>query len=217
MTTAWLAGGSGLVGGVLLDRLLEDDFFTRVVSTGRRLLPRQAPKLAQALVDFSSPAAFSALEGPEIAFCCLGTTLKKAGSREAFRAIDYGAVLGFAQAARRKGARVFLHVSALGADPRSRIFYSAVKGQIEEAVAGVGFASVYAMRPSFIEGEREERRLGERAALAVARVLGPLLGKYRPTPVEAIAGGMIALAKAPEPGAHVVEADAVRRMNERAG
>src|SRR5207249_4984705 len=122
MATAWLAGGSGLVGGVLLGALLEEDFFARVVCAGRRTLPRQHLKLAQVLVDFSSPAALTALEAPQAAFSCLGTTLRKAGSREAFRAVDHDAVLAFAEAAHSKGARAFLHVSALGADRRSRIF-----------------------------------------------------------------------------------------------
>ncbi len=209
MATAWLAGGSGLVGGVLLRRLVLDGFFTSVVSVGRRTLPYQEPKIAQALVDFSDPTAFDVLPAPEVAFCCLGTTMKKAGSREAFRAVDYGAVLVLAEAAHRRGARVFLHVSALGADPRSRAFYNSVKGQVEEAVARVGFPSVYALRPSILDGKRGESRPAERIGLAVARTVGPLLGKYRPTRVEAVAETMVALAKAPVPGVHVVEADEI--------
>jgi uncharacterized protein YbjT (DUF2867 family) len=213
MATAWLAGGSGLVGGVLLRRLLEDGFFTKVVSTGRRVLPREHPKLLQTVVDFSAPGAFDALDAPEVAFCCLGTTMKKAGSRKAFREVDYGAVLAFAQAAHGKGARVFVHVSSLGADPSSRIFYSSVKGQIEEAVARLGFTSVTALRPSMIDGRREERRTAERIGLRAMRAVGPLLGKYRPTPVEAIAQAMVAAGKVPSPGARVLEADAILRMS----
>ncbi len=213
MATVWVAGGSGLVGGVLLRRLLQDDFFTSVVSTGRRTLPQEHPKLAQVLVDFSNPRAFDDLKAPDVAFSCLGTTIKKAGSREAFRNLDYGAVLAFGQAAHAKGARTFIHVSALGANSSSRVFYSAVKGQIEEAIAHVGLLSVYALRPSMIDGKREESRLAEQVGLTVMRALGSLLGKYRPTPVEAIASAMIAAAKAPEPGAHVVEADAILRTS----
>ena len=206
MSTVWLAGGSGLVGGALLRRLLDDASFTMVVSAGRRRLALEHPKLTQALVEFASPAGLEALEPPQSAFCCLGTTIGKAGSREAFRAVDHDAVLAFARAAREKGARTFLHVSALGADPRSRVFYSSVKGQVEEAVARLGFESVYALRPSILDGEREESRLGERVGLIVARALAPVLGKYRPTPVEAVAGAMVALARAPAPGSHVVDA-----------
>jgi uncharacterized protein YbjT (DUF2867 family) len=213
--TVWLAGGSGLVGGALLRLLVREDAIAKVISAGRRRLALEHPRLKQALVDFSSPSALEALEAPGAAFCCLGSTIRKAGSREAFRAVDHGAVLAFAQAARRRGARVFLHVSALGADPRSRIFYNAVKGQAEESVARLGFESAYALRPSILDGEREESRPGESLALAVARALGPVLGKYRPTPAEAVAEAMVALARAPEPGWHIVEAGAILGMRRR--
>ena len=206
MATAWVAGGSGLVGGVLLRQLLEDEHFSKVVSAGRRTLALQHPKLAQVVVDFSSPSAFEALAPPDAAYACLGSTIKKAGSREAFRRVDHDAVLGFAQAAKKQGARVFVHVSALGADPRSRIFYNSVKGGIERDVARLGLPSVYAVRPSILDGEREESRPTERLGLMVTRALGPLLGKYRPTPVEAVARVMIACAKAAAPGAHVIGA-----------
>jgi uncharacterized protein YbjT (DUF2867 family) len=211
MATAWLAGGSGLVGGALLRLLLDDPDFGKVVSVGRRALPVEHPKLAQVVADFSSPAPLEALDPPAVGFCCLGTTIGKAGSPEAFRRVDHGAVLAFARAARAKGARVFVHVSSLGANPRSRVFYGAVKGEIERDVAGLGIPSVYALRPSVLDGAREERRPGERLALVVGRALGPLLGRYRPTPIEAVARAMVASAKAAAPGAHVVEADAILR------
>ncbi|HTP49482.1 MAG TPA: oxidoreductase, partial [Anaeromyxobacteraceae bacterium] len=97
--------------------------------------------------------------------------------------------------------------------PGSRIFYNLVKGEIEQAVARLAFTSVYAFRPSMLDGEREESRPGERVGLVVMRVLAPILGKYRPTPVEALAAAMIASAKAAAPGVHVVEADAMLRMH----
>jgi uncharacterized protein YbjT (DUF2867 family) len=210
MMTAWLAGGSGLVGGVLLRRLLDDARFDRVISVGRRTLPLEHPKLTQALADFASPAALEALPPPTVAFSCLGSTIKKAGSRDAFRAVDYGAVLAFARAARRAGAGVLVHVSSMGANPRSRAFYLAVKGELERDVAGLGFPSVYALRPSMLDGKREEHRPGEAIGLVVMRALGPLLGSYRPTKVEAIAKVMIASALAAAPGPHVVEPGEIR-------
>jgi len=147
----------------------------------------------------------AALDAPEAAFCCLGTTIKKAGSPEAFRAVDHGAVVGFANAARKRGARVFLHVTALGADARSSALYNRVKGEVEAAVAALGFDSVYTFRPSILDGEREESRPLERVGLAVGRALGPLLGKYRPTRAQAVAAAMVASCKQPEPGVHVIE------------
>jgi uncharacterized protein YbjT (DUF2867 family) len=182
MSTVWLAGGSGLVGGVLLRRLLEDASVARVVSVGRRRLSLEHPKLTQVVVDLAAPGAFAGLDPPQVAFCW---------------------------AAKEKGARAFLHVTALGADPRSRVFYCAVKGEVERAVAELGFESVYALRPSILDGERDESRPGERVGLFVARALAPLLGKYRPTPVEAVARAMVRLARAPEPGSHAVDAGAI--------
>ena len=206
MTTAWLAGGSGMVGGELLRLLLADDRFERVVSAGRRRLPLEHPRLAQIQVELTSLDRLREAPAPDVAFCCLGTTIEKAGHvRQAFRAVDHDAVVAFAEVARRRGARVFVHVTAMGADPGSRVFYNAVKGETERDVAALGFASAYALRPSLLDGPRAERRIGERLGLAVARVLGPVLGRYRPTPVEAVARSMIAAATAAVPGVHLVE------------
>jgi uncharacterized protein YbjT (DUF2867 family) len=207
MATAWLAGGSGLVGGALLRRILQDDHFDRVISVGRRALPVQDPKLVQVETDFETPSAFDRLAAPAVAFSCLGTTIGKAGSREAFRKVDHDAVLAFAQGAKRKGAHTFVHVSSLGANIRSSTFYSAVKGETERDVGRVGFPSVYALRPSILDGDREESRPGEYVGLLVGRALAPLLGKYRPTLVVGVVETMVALAKASAPGVHVIEPD----------
>jgi uncharacterized protein YbjT (DUF2867 family) len=209
MTTAWLAGGSGLVGGELLRLLLADPSFAKVVSVGRRTLPLADAKLVQAKVDFADAGSFEALVAPDVAFACLGTTIKKAGSQEAFRAVDQHAVVSFAKAAKAKGARVFVHVSSLGASPRASSFYSRVKGETEAELEKLGFESVCALRPSILDGDRAESRPLERVGLAFARALGPVLGKYRPTAVSAVARTMIAKAKAPERGAQVIEADAI--------
>ncbi len=211
MITAWLAGASGLVGGTLLGALLADREFGRVVSVGRRVVPLADPRLSQVMIEFAAPDAFDGLPAPDVAFSCLGTTIKRAGSQDAFRAVDYAAVLAFARAAHRAGARSFVHVSSMGADPRSRVFYSRVKGEIEAAVAGIGFASACALRPSILDGPRRESRPFERVGLVVMRALGPLLGTYRPTPVDRVAAAMVAAARSPAPGAHVVEADVILR------
>lgn len=203
--TTWVAGGSGLVGGELLKLLLGSDDFETVVAVGRKPLPIQRLKLRQATVDFADLASFDALDAPDAAFCCLGTTIKKAGSPEGFRAVDLDAVVTFARAAKQKGAKVFLHVSSLGADARSSMLYNRVKGQAEEAVAALGFESVYAFRPSVLDGERAESRPMEKVSLVVGRALGPLLGKYRPTLVSSVAEAMVSACKRPKPGAHVVE------------
>ncbi|HET6411577.1 MAG TPA: NAD-dependent epimerase/dehydratase family protein [Anaeromyxobacter sp.] len=212
MTTGWVAGASGLVGGVLLRALLADDGFERVVSVGRRVLPVTHAKLSQVLLDLTERGDLGELPAPEVAFSCLGTTMRKAGTQEAFRAVDLSAVLSFARSAHARGASTFVHVSAMGADPRARVFYNRVKGEVEEAVAGVGFKAVYALRPSILDGPREENRPLERGALVLLRTLAPVLGRWRPTRADAVAAAMIELARSPEPGAHVVEAEAISRM-----
>ena len=204
MKTAWLAGASGLVGGELLERLLADASFDRVIAVGRRALPRSSPKLESVEVDFADPKSFEGLAPPVVAFSCLGSTIKKAGSKQAFEAVDLDAVVTFAKAALDHGAKTFVHVSSLGADPRSRTFYSSVKGRAEAAVAALGFDTVVALRPSILDGERGESRPLERIGLGIARVLGPFLGKYRPTPVSAVARTMIAATRMR--GVHVIDA-----------
>lgn len=204
--TVWIAGASGLVGGELLKKLLTDDAFGRVIAVGRRALPLQHLKLTQATVDFADQASFAALPAPEAAFSCLGTTIKKAGSKEAFRAVDHDAVLTVARAAKERGARAFLHVTSAGADSRSSMFYSAVKGQVEEALIPLGFESLVALRPSIIDGERSDSRPLESIGLSIGRALGPLLGKYRPTPATAIAAAMVAAWKGGKRGVQIIEA-----------
>lgn len=197
------------MGGELLRLLVADERFTSISSVGRRTLPVVSGKVAQRTVDFADPAAFDGLAAPDVAFSCLGTTIKKAGSPEAFRAVDHDAVLAFAKAARKAGAKVFVHVSSLGANATSRQLYTSVKGEVEAEAAKLGFDSVYALRPSILDGDREESRPLERVGLAFARALSPVLGKYKPTQALAVARTMIAKATDPAPGAHVVDADAI--------
>jgi len=210
MTTVWLAGGSGLVGGDLLQLLIADDRFTTVCAVGRRTLPVVSGKVVQLTVDFADPRAFDGLDAPAVAFSCLGTTIKKAGSPEAFRAVDHDAVIAFAKAAQKAGAKVFVHVSSLGANTASRQLYTSVKGEVEAAAARLGFESVYALRPSILDGTRQDSRPLERVGLALARALSPVLGRYKPTSSLAVARTMIAKATARAPGAHVIDAGEIR-------
>jgi uncharacterized protein YbjT (DUF2867 family) len=202
--TALVAGASGLVGGFLLDGLLEAPRYRQVISLGRRALPKEHPKLVQRSVDFARLDDES-LPSAEDAFCCLGTTLKKAGSQEAFRAVDHDAVLAFARAAKRAGVRRFLVVTALGADARSRVFYNRVKGEVEQALQALGFESLVILRPSLLLGDRAESRPGEHVAIVASRVLAPLLRPFGGRPIEArtVARAMTALALAAPQGVRV--------------
>ncbi|WP_375771571.1 oxidoreductase [Archangium gephyra] len=211
--TALVAGASGLVGGFLLDALLEAPQYREVHSLGRRPLPRQHPKLVQHTVDFARLGG-EALPPAQEAFCCLGTTIKKAGSQEAFRAVDHDAVLAFASASKKAGVQRFLVVTALGSDASSRVFYNRVKGETEEALKAMGFESLVILQPSLLLGERAESRPGERVAIIASRVLAPLLRPLASRPIEArtVARAMAALAQAAPQGVRVVPSGELQQL-----
>jgi len=213
MKSAWLAGASGLVGSELLGQLLEDGEFGKVVSLGRRPLAFDNPKLAQRVVDFAALDVHG-LAAPEVAFCALGTTIAKAGSQQAFRAVDHDAVLAFATAALAAGARCFVLVSSLGASARSRIFYSRVKGETEADLRALGFASLVIAQPSLLLGDRVESRPGERALVAASRLLGGALGLFAARPIEAkvVARALLAIAHDPPSGVQVYPSGQLQRL-----
>jgi len=206
--TALLAGATGLVGGHLLRLLLADDTWERVVSVGRREVDVRDPKLVQLPATLPDVGVLPPVDD---AFCALGTTIKKAGSQDAFRAIDHDAVLAVATAARQAGATSFLHVTAMGASARSRVFYNRVKGETERDVAALGIPTTVAFRPSIIDGDRPESRPGEHVSLAVMRTLAPVLGPFRPTRAEDIALAMLRVARDPR-DATVVSACEITRL-----
>ena len=210
-----VAGASGLVGGALVDRALAEDPGTSVVALVRRPLGRAHPRLSEVSADFAR-LDDARVPPASTAFCALGTTRAKAGSEEAFRAVDLHAVVAFARLARRGGASRFLLVSSLGADPASRSFYLRVKGEAEEAVKAVGFDGVALFRPSLLLGERAESRPAERAAAAVSGLVawamsGPL-ARWRPVPADDVAAAMLAVAAGSLAGARVVENEEIRRL-----
>lgn len=209
--TALVAGASGLVGGHLLRLLLADGAYARVVTLARRELTVRHPKLEQRVVDFGTLDAFSDIPRADDVFCCLGTTIKQAGSREAFRKVDHDYVLALARTGLRAGALQFLLVSALGADPASRIFYSRVKGEVEAAVRQLPYPAIQIFRPSFLMGERAEVRLAERVGIPLARALAPLLVGplrcYRPIHAADVARAMVQIAKEAPRGPNVFEYD----------
>ena len=197
------------MGGLLLRLLLGDSRWDRVVSVGRREVDVHHEKLEQLIVQLPDIGVLPPLDD---AFCALGTTIKKAGSRDAFRAVDHDAVVALARAARGAGASSFLHVTAMGADKGSRVFYNRVKGETERDVAAVGVPTTVAFRPSILDGERGESRPGEQVGLVVMRALGPVLGKYRPTRAEDVAAAMVREAGRSEPGARTVDAGKIGRI-----
>lgn len=179
--TALLAGATGLVGRELLAGLLADPGIGQVHTLARRELPAAHPRLVQHRVDFG---ALPALPPADEVYLALGTTIKAAGSQPAFRAVDYDANLAVARAARQAGATRLGLVSAMGADARSPIFYNRVKGELEQALAGLGYEALVIARPSFLAGDRQAlgqpARSGERLALKLSTTLRPLIpANYR--------------------------------------
>ena len=208
---AIVAGASGLVGGHCLRRLLASGLHEHVIAFVRGPLNVTHKRLQQRTVDFERLGRMSAFPRAQDVFCCLGTTMKKAGSEEAFRKVDYEYVVRLAESSIRTGADHFYLVSAVGADPKSRIFYSRVKGEAEEAVARLGFAGLHIFRPSFLVGRRPEKRPGEELGIAALRLVsGILFGparKYRPITAETVARAMIVVSREGSPGTHIYNSD----------
>lgn len=214
--TALVAGASGLVGGQLLEHLAAQADFGRVIAVTRRPLQSDLPRLANRIVRFE--ALEESLKGTraDVAFCALGTTLDTAGSREAFRQVDFGVVLAFARAAREAGVQRFVLVSSIGADPAANNFYLRVKGETEQAVSGLGFAGLDIMQPGVLLGSRAELRPLELAARVVMPLVNLLLygpmEQYRAIPASVVAAAMIGAARSGRKGVHRYTHRDMRRL-----
>jgi uncharacterized protein YbjT (DUF2867 family) len=179
---AWLAGAQGFVGGLALDTLLESPDFGRVFAVTRRPLGREHPRLANRIVQFEQIESQLKNVTCHVALCALGTTIRQAGSQEAFRRVDVDTVLAFARAAKAAQAQRFVVVSSVGADPRSKNFYLRTKGEMEQALTGIGFGCLDILQPSVLLGwRRSEIRPAELAATLLMPLVNPfLLGKRQP-------------------------------------
>jgi uncharacterized protein YbjT (DUF2867 family) len=209
----WIAGATGMTGAALLSQLLRDPRFDRVLAFVRRPLTVVDPKLVECPADFENLHETSFAD---TAFCCLGTTIKTAGSEAAFRKVDHDYVLAFARAAKARGASHFALVSSVGADVSSRVFYSRVKGETERDLQEIGFPSVAIYRPSLLLGERREERSGERWATIAMQALAPLMlgpfRKYRPIRSATVARAMLKQALEPQGGVRIYESDKIEEM-----
>jgi uncharacterized protein YbjT (DUF2867 family) len=196
MRTAILAGATGLIGSHLLELLLNDKHYTRVIALSRKPLEQKGDELRNLVLDFDNINSRSAeLQGDDV-FCCLGTTMKQAGSREEFRKVDFGYPVALADATKRAGARQFLLVSAQGANSKSMIFYNRVKGEVEEALQKFGFESLHIFRPSLLVGARRQERRGEKAFGAIMGALNfAIPGKYKPIEGAKVARAMLMVAR----------------------
>ena len=217
MKTALLIGSTGLIGSQLLELLLESENYDRVISFAKRDTNYQHPKLTQHLIDFDKPETYQDLVKGDDFFCTIGTTIKNAGSKNAFRKVDFEYPSQFAKLAKENNIKQFLIVSSLGADATSSNFYLKTKGDIEAFLKNSNFEHTAILRPSILLGNRTEFRLGEKIGTALMKFFSFLLignwKKYKPIQSKTVAKALLSIAQNKEKGFRIYESDAIERQN----
>jgi uncharacterized protein YbjT (DUF2867 family) len=210
MKTALIVGATGLVGKNLLDLLLQSDEYNKVIVISRQAL--SLPTKAELVItDYKTLQNDVDKLIADDVFCCLGTTIRKAKTKEAFKEVDFDYPLSIAKITLENGAKHFLLVSALGANANSSIFYNKVKGEIEQAISTLGFESFSVLRPSLLLGERSEQRAGEDAAKLFYKIFGLLIPKkYKGIEAKQVAKAMFLIANDKKSGMRVFESDALQ-------
>ena len=203
-----IAGATGLVGAETVRRLLEDESVSLIVALARRPLPYESPKLDLRLTDFDHLERDAGDFQVDQVICALGTTIRQAGSPEQFRRVDHDYTVATARLGLERGARHCLLVSSIGANARSRFLYTRVKGEVEEALQAMPFASLTILRPSTLIGERENSRFGEEVAKRLAWITPR---KFRPVLASDVAAELVASARADLPGVRIVESARIPR------
>ena len=207
--TALVLGATGLIGDLLTHQLIASSHYANVKVLVRNPLAWQHPRLQEVAFDFERPNGLIA-QADDI-FCCLGTTMKRAGSKEAFRKVDYQYPMDIARLGLDNGATQFAIVTAMGADPESSFFYNRVKGEVERDLTAMNFPTLLIFRPSLLLGNRNENRLGERLAEGAMRLFSPLIpAKYKGIEAAKVANAMQTTAQQGLTGRHVYESDALQ-------
>lgn len=202
---AVIAGASGLVGGQLLDELLAAPEYSTVTALLRRPLDLRHPKLEQRIVNFEQLNTL-ALPAVDAAFCCLGTTIKAAGSQAAFRRVDHDYVLALARRMQSLGTQQFLLVGSMGANSRSPFFYMRTKGEIEDELRTLGYPSCSVFRPAYLAGKRAQSRPIEDVYGTLMQRLAFMMPRaYRPIAARAVARAMLAQSRQAPAGFHIIE------------
>lgn len=207
MKKGLILGASGLVGQEVVKLLLQDNSYDQVILIVRRRLALEHPKCEQVVIaDFDQLKDLAPYFQVTNVFCCLGTTIKLAKSKDAFRKVDYEYPIVAAQLAAQYDVHRFLIISAMGANPKSSIFYNRVKGEVEEALQKLNMKAVHIFRPSLLLGEREEFRLGEKIAAVLSPVWNILcrgpLRQYRAIRARNVAKAMVRIGDSPSSGVH---------------
>lgn len=211
LKTALVVGATGLIGDLLTHRLVESPAYDRVLVLTRRPLPWQHSRLQEVPFNFDQPNGL--LVRADHIYCCLGTTMKKAGSKEAFRKVDYQYPLDVARLGRENGASQYAIVTAMGANPQSSIFYNQVKGEVERDLSALSYPTLLIFRPSLLLGNRQENRLGEQIGEGFMRLFAPLLpAKYKAVDAAKVANAMLTTMQQKLVGKHIFESDALQRF-----
>lgn len=213
----WIAGATGLVGGEVLKLLAESDRYERINSIVRRKTNTNYLSVHSHLVDYDQEGSFPDNEAVSDVYICLGTTMKKAGSKNAFYAVDFEYVLRVAKWAKKSGAETCSIISSLGASPESSNFYLRTKGEMEEALKAVGFKRLLILRPSLLLGNRKEFRFAEKIASFVMilfswLMFGPLK-KYRAVKAEQVAKAMLNSSEKNKKALHILENTEILSIN----
>ena len=196
-----IIGSTGLVGHQLLTQILDHPEFEKVRIFVRRASGISHPKLEEQIIDFDLPESWRHLVKGDVLFSTLGTTIKTAKTKENQYRVDYTYQYEFAKVASENGVSAYLLVSSLGANPKSSVFYSRMKGELEDAVAKLPFRKLVIIRPSILDGDRQEKRAGEKVGLILSRFVTRFILKvYKPTPVNLLASKMISLSLQKVPG-----------------
>ncbi|CAG9614298.1 hypothetical protein BACCIP111899_03525 [Bacillus rhizoplanae] len=214
--TALVLGASGLVGQEVTQLLIDSDYYDSVTIFVRKPLEWEHEKLQQKQVDFSILEQYKEFFAVDDVFNCLGTTIKKAKTKENFKKVDYDYTIRAARLAEEQGVQNFLVISSMGAKPKSLFFYSQVKGQMEEDIQKLVIEGIHIFRPSLLLGEREEFRFGERIGEKISGIMPFLFKgsftKYKPISAEQVARGMYVTALREESGVHVHESSEIAKM-----
>jgi uncharacterized protein YbjT (DUF2867 family) len=213
---AIIAGASGLIGGLLLDIILHQPGYDEVLILVRRELPTQHVKLKQLVIDFDRLGDYADLITGDVIFCCLGSTRKKTPDLSVYRKIDQDYPLHLAQIALKNGISQYQLVSAIGANPTHSNFYTKMKGETEAAIKKVGIHTLHIYQPSFLTGNRKEKRTGEGFLIGLMKMLDPLLigslKKYRSIPGKTVAQAMYNESLVRQDGIFIHPSDKIKQL-----
>jgi uncharacterized protein YbjT (DUF2867 family) len=213
MKTAVIAGATGLVGDQLLSRLLSASRYSTVIALTRRPLAMNHAKLHTVISDFHDLDSVLAQVKPDDVYCCLGTTMARAGSKKKFYEVDFEFPYALAKITSGLGAKQYLLVSALGADKNSRIYYNKVKGEVEAAIRSVPFDCIHILRPSLLLGPRTEKRPGEDVAKFFHKIFAFVIPeKYKAIDAGKVAEAMLTLASKDQSGTFIHESKKIQHF-----